>query len=131
MRRALLPLPPEDGAGRFPVWENATEYSRSPDSRVILHPPFPTEPPGWSSGSPAVSGLEGFVAAHRGGGRSRFARDSLLSQYEARRHRASATLHSKKGITGIPNAEGRSRTDMDRSPLDFESSASTNFTTPA
>ena len=29
------------------------------------------------------------------------------------------------------NAGGRNRTDMEQAPLDFESSASTNFTTPA
>ena len=35
-------------------------------------------------------------------------------------------------LLGLTNgAGGRNRTDMDLHPLDFESSASTNFTTPA
>ena len=32
---------------------------------------------------------------------------------------------------GVSDAEGRTRTDTGQGPLDFESSASTNFTTPA
>ena len=37
---------------------------------------------------------------------------------------------AKKAYT-INGAGGRNRTDMDLHPLDFESSASTSFTTPA
>ncbi len=39
-------------------------------------------------------------------------------------------MHQGAGSV-IENAEGRNRTDMDLRPLDFESSASTSFTTPA
>ncbi len=38
---------------------------------------------------------------------------------------------SKDGINGKNGAEGRTRTDTELPQLDFESSASTNFATPA